>query len=105
MTSGNNTGLAASCGQPWRVLGCGALVMVLWLWCLGGGLFGGGSFGLGGEVLSEPGPDPLAAVHGGFWLVGGAVHREERVSGALIGVELVGLALRLEFLLKLGYLV
>ncbi len=38
----------------------------------------------------------LPGVHGGFWPVAGAVHLHEGMSGSLVGVELIGLAVRLE---------
>jgi hypothetical protein len=59
----------------------------------------------GGEVAGEPGEDLGPAVDGGLGAVGGAVHREERVAGALVQVELIGLALRLQLLFELVDLV
>src|ERR1700733_3237817 len=59
------------------------------------------SRGLGGGVLAVEGEDLLPAVVGGLGAVGRAVDREERVAGAVVAVELVGLAVGLQGLLEL----
>src|SRR5215469_18034538 len=56
------------------------------------------------EVAAEPGEDAVPAVHGGLGAVSGPCDIEERVPGALVGVELVRLALVLQLLLELGHL-
>src|SRR6201992_4513949 len=56
----------------------------------------------GAQVLAVEVPDALPAVVGRLDPVGGAVDREERVTGALVGVELIRLARGLEGLLQLA---
>src|SRR6516165_3849914 len=82
---------------------CGRLTRRGWsgAWCREGRC-GRGS---GGQVAAEPGEDLLPAVDRVFCAVGGADHREERMPGTLVGVELIRLALRLQFLFELRDLV
>src|SRR5215470_11061854 len=57
------------------------------------------------QVTAEEIPDALPGVHGRFGTVAGPVHLQEGVPGAVVGVELVRLAVRLERLLELGDLI
>src|SRR5690242_6225986 len=54
------------------------------------------------EVTVEEGPDLLPGVHRRLGPVIGAVYLHEGVPGTVVGVELVGLAVRLERLFELG---
>jgi len=54
------------------------------------------------EVTAEEVPDPLPGVHGRLGPVAGPVYLQEGVPGPVVGVELVGLAVRLERVFELG---